>query len=470
MDIADDGSLLCATFLLCYWCHCAYLSLNRGAAYTSSAQSTPAQPVNTALASPQDVTPDPDPTPTDTPTPTPSPSPSPTATPTKAPTRVPTQQPQPTLPPPLPPPPPVQATATPTVQATATATAMPTAQATQPDSPTPTAVAQPATTSNENDKGGDNGTSMLLPIGGGIGFMVIIGASVVSILLMKRKQDQKAGLAQQMPRNVPWIDPQEGNVVFGPMSGTPASPAVNNILQNIFAEPNGAAFSNNAPGMQQPGFMSSMVPPTQPRLYPNNGPMSDMVPPTQPRVNPNSGLIPAMPTRIDPAIPTPGGTGNTNPFATIAMSNTEGTQPRLAAISAGASPSGAYPTVTMDGVNGTGPYPVVPPTGPQTVAPSQPLASLQHPGQVANIQQPPIHPYNIAGNFQPLSMDLPPELKASLENQQRPPKPSQGPLSFSGLQDDPFLEEMMQQAQMGIFVMPNQEKTNDNNAGQDAKA
>ncbi|GHO67144.1 hypothetical protein KSC_060360 [Ktedonobacter sp. SOSP1-52] len=137
-----------------------------GAAYTSSAQSTLAQPVNTALASPQDITPNPDPTPTDTPTPTPtpSPSPSPTATPTKAPTRVPTQQPQPTLPPP--PPPPVQATATPTVQATATATAMPTAQATQPDSPTPTAVAQPATTSNQHDKGGDNGTSMLLPIGG----------------------------------------------------------------------------------------------------------------------------------------------------------------------------------------------------------------------------------------------------------------------------------------------------------------
>ncbi|EFH89584.1 hypothetical protein [Ktedonobacter racemifer] len=415
---------------------------------------------------------------TDTPTPTPGVTATvtaittATAVPTKVPTKVPTQQPQPqpTLPPPLLPPPPVQATATPTAQATATATAMPTAQATQPDSPTPTAAAQPATTSNHNDKGGDNGTSMLLPIGGGIGFMVIIGASVVSILLMKRKQDQKAGLAQQMPRNVPWIDPQEGNVVFGPMSSTPASPAVNNILQNIFAEPNGAAFSNNASGMQQPGFMSSMVPPTQPRLYPNNGPMPEMVPPTQPRVNPNSGFIPAMPTRIDPAIPTPGGTGNTNAFATIAMSNTEGTQPRLAAMSAGASPSGAYPTVTMDGVNGTGPYPVVPPTGPQTVAPSQPLASLQHPGQVAGAQQPQMHTYNVAGNFQPLPMDLPPELKASLENQQRPPKPSQGPLSFSGLQDDPFLEEMMQQAQMGIFVMPNQDKTNDNNAGQDAKA
>lgn len=299
--------------------------------------------------------------------------------------------------------------------------------------------------------------------------MVIIGAAVVSILFMKRKQDQKAGLAQQMPRNIPWIDPQEGNVVFGPMTGTPANPAVNNILQNIFAEPNGTAFSNNASGAQQLEFMPSMIPPTQPRFSPNNGPMPDMVPPTQPRVNPNSGLLPAMPTRIDPAI-TPTGTGNTNAFATIAMSNADGTQPRLAAVSTGASPSGSYPTVTMDGVNGTGPYPAVPPTGPQMPMPSHPLASLQHPGQVANAQQPPMHTYNVAGNFQPLSMDLPPELKASLENQQRAPKPSQGPLSFSGLQDDPFLEEMMQQAQMGIFVMPGQEKTNDNNSGQGTKA
>jgi len=59
------------------------------------------------------------------------------------------------------------------------------------------------------------------------------------------------------------------------------------------------------------------------------------------------------------------------------------------------------------------------------------------------------------------SLDLPPDLQSSLEQQ---PTVKKGQISFTGLQDDPVLEEMMQQVQMGLYVMPKKEEQDNGNA------
>jgi hypothetical protein len=53
--------------------------------------------------------------------------------------------------------------------------------------------------------------------------------------------------------------------------------------------------------------------------------------------------------------------------------------------------------------------------------------------------------------MEPLTMNLPEEVVNNLVEQDNTKDASQS------LQDDPFLEAMMRQAQMGIFALPNRE-------------
>lgn len=63
-----------------------------------------------------------------------------------------------------------------------------------------------------------------------------------------------------------------------------------------------------------------------------------------------------------------------------------------------------------------------------------------------------VSPY-MAPDMQPLTMNLPEDVISDLERK----KTKTLPLQQESLQDDPFLEAMMRQAQMGLFVLPDKE-------------
>ncbi|GHO45309.1 hypothetical protein KSX_34720 [Ktedonospora formicarum] len=236
--------------------------------------------------------------------------------------------------------------------------------------------------------------------------MVLTTAAVTLVLLLKRKQDEKARKVQKTSISVPWIDPQEGNVVFGHINNPNNNSSINNELQNIFSEQQEFPPAQNIPQLAA--------------MQGNSGVMPALVPPTAPAntARGNSGLYPAISGIHGQPTLEAQNTASRQQYATLAVSEGDQTNPRTFAVS----------------------------NTPPTSAQSQP----------PNV--------SFDRNLQPLPMDLPPELRASLEATQREARSSNGPLSFSGLQEDPFLEEMMQQAQMGIFVMPNKEKGNDASA------
>ncbi len=74
-------------------------------------------------------------------------------------------------------------------------------------------------------------------------------------------------------------------------------------------------------------------------------------------------------------------------------------------------------------------------------------------------------PYQ-APDMQPLTMNLPEDVISDLERK----KTKTLPLQQEGLQDDPFLEAMMRQAQMGLFVLPDKEPQESQETGETAES
>jgi hypothetical protein len=92
------------------------------------------------------------------------------------------------------------------------------------------------------------------------------------------------------------------------------------------------------------------------------------------------------------------------------------------------------------------------PSSPYATAPAQ--DAILSPSQVVPSLSPDLDaPPYMAPDMQPLTMNLPEDVINDLERK----KTKTLPLQQEGLQDDPFLEAMMRQAQMGLFVLPDKE-------------
>jgi hypothetical protein len=85
-------------------------------------------------------------------------------------------------------------------------------------------------------------------------------------------------------------------------------------------------------------------------------------------------------------------------------------------------------------------------------------ASLQPSQSMNAVPATPQQPFpSQSGDMAPLNMDLPPEVSArmqQLSNAKNPPSLA----GLESLQDDPFLEAMMKQAQMGLFAAPDKDQ------------
>ena len=97
-------------------------------------------------------------------------------------------------------------------------------------------------------------------------------------------------------------------------------------------------------------------------------------------------------------------------------------------------------------------------SGIMSATPSSPYATVPAQEAVSSSSKlspstPPDMTLYMAADMQPLTMNLPENVISDLERK----KTKTLPLQQEGLQDDPFLEAMMRQAQMGLFVLPDKE-------------
>lgn len=434
----------------------------------AATNTTTVDPTSTPPTDPTS-TPPTDPTPTDTPAPTPTntPVPTPTNTPTPKPTKTATPWPTATAT--------HAATATPTAGSTPSATA--TAQATStasagllPTTPaqgvppaintTPTQVTTPAasntpTTSNTpTDTSTDTSTpttnqttpasqpnkgslaSTLLPVGG-LSVMVLAAAGVLTGLEVRRRQNAKRsglsspGFMQQDAQNL-WMNSGNAEMLYNqqaaqpPMSNMPA-PSMEELMQ----QPLGAFLGAN---MLTPDGMSPPAPS-------NTGSMQRLEP--QPFSYTTGSIQTVASQEPFPYETTPMQTSQQPFYSTDPMQMSPADSPMQAS-----APMQAFHPIQMS------------PTGPlQHSAPMPTFSPIQMSPIVSSASLPAIPTpettqYAPHGDMMPLDMDFPEPVAASLERET--PHPKKVP-SMQGVQDDPVFESIMRQAQMGIFVLLDQE-------------
>ncbi|GHO84619.1 hypothetical protein KSZ_26250 [Dictyobacter formicarum] len=370
---------------------------------------------NTLTPMPTDT---PVPTPTDTPVPTPTdtPVPAPTDTPAPAPTVQPTQKPVSTAIPTVP----IQnlppangggifpaTTPTPTPKATAKATATPTMSAVV--TPTATTVANTANVSDQGKQEGSGIGTAIIPVAIGSVLLLLIGGLTCFLFLRKPSSKQLAYARASLRANA---QPSRLN-----QKGPNAAFAIPHVEQQ-------AAFAASMPDVLpvQPASPTIQVPASSNRAVMLTPPPSFASGPQQQTIE--------MPTGPQQALLP------TTPPAFI-----NGPQQTIAQLSAGENK-----TYT-----------------PSNLKPITTSLPRQIPGST---QENPIS----TSDMSPLPMDnfdlsqILPQDKESIDSNWSAPARAHSPLAFSPLiapniQDDPVLETIMRQAQMGLYALPNPETT-----------
>ncbi|GHO95727.1 hypothetical protein KSF_057750 [Reticulibacter mediterranei] len=354
----------------------------------------------------------PTPTKTDTSTPTATPTDTPTATPTHTPTKAPTPIPTPTK----------SIKSTPTVAApTVAPTATTAAGAGQPASeltPTPsitstvTAISNTPvatqdtshdtskndatkTMTNEQNKNKNSSPNMLLPIGG-VSIAILGCAGILAAWLLRRQQQQK----------------MQQNGVLANQAVVPADP----WIAQREAE---AAFGQQPPVPSQTNYTMQISEPLPPAM---------LIAMQQPEPN----FMAAEPAVEDQ--PTDAGLPPA-PIQQTRVISLEESQLEAELGIVPATPSPSYTTIPIQDAI---------------------LSAFEEDIPFKTMASPPEEdiPFTTIAptpDLEPLTMNLPEEVVNNLVEQDNAQDASQS------LHDDPFLEAMMRQAQMGIFALPNRE-------------
>lgn len=386
----------------------------------SALTSTPAIVTDTPTPAPTDT---PTPPPTDTPvppTPTPVP-PTPTDTPAPQPTAKPTQKPVSTAIPTMPVqnPPPANGggifpatTPTPKAKATAKATATPTTPAEV--TPTPTTVANTASSSNQGKQEGSGIGTTIIPVAIGSVLLLLIGG-LTCFMFLRKPNSQQLAYARVPLRSAAqpsWLNQKGPNATF-------AAPRAE----------------------QQAAFAASI-----------------------PNVLPTGPAIPMPASSNRATTPTPPPSFASGPQQAIAMPT--GPQQALLPTTPPAFVSGPQQAITQSAASENKTY------TPSNLKPITTSLPKQISGPMQN------NPISTS-DMSPLPLDnfdlsrILPQDKEGLNSNWPAPVRADSPLAFSPLiapniQDDPVLETIMRQAQMGLYALSNPETTDKEDTNEDS--
>jgi hypothetical protein len=361
------------------------------------------------------------PTPTNTPNPTPTaaptdtPEPTKTATPTHTPTKAATPIPTPTKS--VQPTPTVAAPTTVLTATTAAGAGQPVSELTPTSSITSTVTAisntpvatqdtskndATKTKTEEQNKNKNASPNMLLPIGG-VSVAILGCAGILAAWLLRRQQTQKtqqniAFATQSVVPADPWIAQREVEAAFGQQ---PPVPSQANYTMQI-SEPFPPAMQQSEPNFMAAGSAFE----DQPTGAGLPLPMPDPIPQTQVISFEESQIEAGLVAKPEP------GSGMV-----------------------AATPSTSYSTIPIqDAIL-------------SAFEEDIPFKTMASPLE----EDVPFKTMASTPGMEPLTMNLPEEVVSNLVGQNDAKDGSQS------LQDDPFLEAMMRQAQMGIFALPNRE-------------
>lgn len=377
-----------------------------------------------------------DDTPTPTATPTDTPTPTKTATPTHTPTKAPTPIPTPTKsikPTPTAAAPTVAITATtaagagqpvseltptPSITSTVTATSN-TPVATQDTSNDTSKNDATKTKTNEQNNNKNSSASMLLPIGG-VSVAILGCAGILAAWLLRRQQQQKTQqnatfAAQAVAPADPWIAQREVEAAFGQQPPVPSQ----------------ANYTMQIPEPLPPAMLAAMQQP-EPNFMAAEPAVENL--PT------DAGLS------FPPAPPIP----QTQVFSFEESQIEAGlaAQPEPESGMLAAPSSASYSTIPIqDAILSAFEQDIPFKTTASPPEEDVPFTTMASPPE----EDVPFTTMAPSPDMEPLTMNLPEEVVNNLVEQDNTKDASQS------LQDDPFLEAMMRQAQMGIFALPNRE-------------